>query len=108
MDYKKITQEELYDVLAELTTDCMNRFGGVINLKNLVHLMKTSRYQVKKYMDELKEKEFVELICLNQSDEYELYPPYWGYVLTTKGKDTDAFRKKEIEANKRMEECFAI
>lgn len=108
MNYQKITQEDLYKLLARLATDCMNPIGGTINLKNLAQLMKTSRYQVKKYMNELQEKEFVELVCLNLSDEEELYPPYWGYVLTAKGKDTDTFRKIEVEANKLFEAHFAI
>jgi Mn-dependent DtxR family transcriptional regulator len=106
MAYQKVTQEDVYQRMVRLSLDYMNPIGGAINLKTLAFMLQTSRYQVKKYMDELYQKGFVQLKSFNLSTEDELYPPYWGYLLTEKGKDTDYYREREKEEDKIFHECF--
>jgi Mn-dependent DtxR family transcriptional regulator len=106
LKYKKITQEDVYKLLAHTSLDFMNPIQGAINLINISHLLTTSRYQVKKHIDNLKSKSFVELKCYNIHSEDEVIPPYWGYILTNKGKDTDLYREMEESTNRLLEECF--
>ncbi|PLS19109.1 hypothetical protein CVD28_01495 [Bacillus sp. M6-12] len=108
MNYQKVTEEEVYQRLTGLALDVMNPIGGAITLVNLASLMKTSRYQVKKHMDNLKKKGMVELKCFNLSTEEELYPPYWGYLLTEKGRETDYFREREKREDEIFRECFGV
>lgn len=93
MKYKKITCDDVYKVLVRVHLNIMG--FGCINVINIASLLKTSRYQAKKYIDELKRDGMVELECINLSDDEELYPPYWGYMLTEKGRDTGYYRKSE-------------
>ncbi|QOY37644.1 hypothetical protein AWH56_008705 [Anaerobacillus isosaccharinicus] len=105
MKYKKITQDDVYRKIVAISVNVMNSFHA-INISNLASLLGTSRYQVKKYIDELKNKGFVELKCFNLSTDEELYPPYWGYHLTEKGRDTDYYREQERQEEELIKECF--
>ena len=56
MKYKKISKEDVYKKMVNISTDFWSPIGGVISLVNLANLLGTSRYQVKKYINELKKK----------------------------------------------------
>ena len=96
MKYKKIYKADVYELLVNITLNVMN-CTNCINVINIASLLETSRYQAKKYIDELRKEELVKLVCINCSDEEELYPPYWGYVLTDKGRDTDYYRQEQAK-----------
>lgn len=106
MRYKKITQDDVYKTLVSTSVDPMNPIGGIISLVNIASLLKTSRYQVKKYIDELKQIGFVELKSVDISTEDEAYPPYHGYTLTEKGKNTDYYKKQDDLQEQLLRECF--
>lgn len=106
MKHKVVTQDDVYKKLVSLALSLFNPIGGAINIVNLAYLMKTSKYQVKKHMHDLRDKGFVELKCINNWDEEENHPPYWGYVLTAKGRDTDYFKAKYEQEAKLIQECF--
>ena len=98
LGYARISKDDVYEKMVSCSLDFMNPIGGAINLKNLAELLKTSRYRVKKYIDELKIEGLVELKCVAiPYDEYEsdAYPPYWGYVLTEKGRKTKYYKEQE-------------
>lgn len=102
----KTTEEDVYVKFVHLALDFMNPIGGAINLKNLSSLLKTSKYQIRKHVHALRDKGMVELKCFYIPDEEELYPPYWGYRLTEKGRDTDYFRQENEKHDRILEECF--
>ncbi|MDR7856029.1 hypothetical protein [Tissierella sp.] len=105
MKYRKITQEDVYKLLVGISVSVMNTFD-CINIVNIASLLKTSRYQVKKYIDELKNQGMVELVCVDISSEDEPYPPYLGYVLTKKGRDTHFYREAEQKETELIKEIF--
>lgn len=104
--YEKITKEQVFKVLVGITLDFIAP-DHVINLVNIADFLKTSRYQVKKYMDELREEGLVELkttMAYNSEDEPSI--PYTGYQLTAKAKETDQFKKLQNEHLALVESCF--
>lgn len=105
MKYNKINQEDVYDILVGIAVDGMNPISA-ISITEMAHFLKTSRYQVKKYIDIMKQNELVELKMFNFNDDEGVYPPYWGYTLTKKGRDTTKYKEKQQKAMKLMEECF--
>lgn len=110
MRYKKISKEDVFNLLVGTSLDFMNQMEGCISIKELSRLLKTSRYQVKKYMDELKRDNLVELryyllpITTNYDYELEYRPPYWGYVLTNKGRETSIYKERKIQQEKTIDE----
>ena len=106
MKYKKISKDDVYKVLVNVRIDISG--FNCINLVNIASFLDTSRYQVKKYIKELKNDGMVKLIYFSYIDYYgeENIPPYWGYRLTEKGEDTDYFREAEKRELKLIEECF--
>lgn len=107
MKYTKISKDSIYNLLVGIDLDIMNPIR-CINIVNMAELLKTSRYQVKKYIDILKSEDLVTLKMVDVSSDEELYPPYWGYCLTDKGKDTDYYKRKRIEEDKLIKECFGV
>ncbi|MGE5473152.1 MAG: hypothetical protein ACM3UU_02905 [Ignavibacteriales bacterium] len=111
MEYKKVTRDEVLRVFINASLDIMSPIGG-ISLVEVANYLKTSRYQVKKIVNELKKEELLELKCVNLSPDPEwddgVYPPYWGYCLTEKGKELDIYKVAEEKHNKILKECFGI
>jgi len=105
MKYKKIKQDDVYNILVNVAQDIMSPID-VINISNIASLLKTSKYQVKKYIDIMVKDNMVELKCEIIHDEYEVIPPYWGYRLTEKGKDTKQYKAKQKRHLEIIEECF--
>lgn len=105
---EKVTEEDVYAKFVNLALNIMNPIGGAINIVNLSHLLKVSKYQTRKHVHALRDKGIVELKCFYIPDDEEIYPPYWGYVLTKKGRDTDYFRQENEKHERILEECFGI
>lgn len=105
---EKVTEDEVYAKFVDLSLNIMNPIGGAINLVNLSWLLKTSKYQTRKHVHTLRDKGMVELKCFNIPYDEELYPPYWGYRLTEKGRDTDYFRQENEKHERILEKCFGI
>ena len=78
--YKVISGLDVLRILIGVDLDIMSPMH-CINLVNIAHLLKTSRYQVKKYMDMLVNAGVAELALDFVADEYE-FCPYWGYRIT--------------------------
>lgn len=104
--YEKITKEQVFDVMVGITLDFIAP-DHVINLVNIADLLKTSRYQVKKYMDELREEGLVELkTTMAYNVDEEPSRPYTGYRLTAKGMETEEFKQLQSEHLALIESCF--
>lgn len=108
MKYKKVTKQDVYEVLVSVALDLSSHCGDPINVRNIASLLKTSRYQAKKYIDELKKDGLVKLTCFAIPSDDELYPPYWGYVLTQKGASTDYYKEAENRHLALLKECFCL
>ena len=112
MKYKKITKEDVYSVLVSVAVDFLNPTFGLISLVEIAGFLKTSRYQVKKYMNILKVEGMVELdMYIEQSSCYEYDDcdsglPYWGYRLTKKGRDTAIYKDRNKEASEIFNNSF--
>lgn len=104
--YSKVTKEDVFNKLICAASDFLNPIRGTISLVELSHFLKTSRYQVKKHVNTLRSEGLIELKCIPNWDEEENYPPYWGYALTDKGRETEAFKNSLFERCKILEECF--
>lgn len=107
MKYKKISQDHVFNILAGVAADALNPIQAM-NIKDIMYSLNTSRYQVKKHMDNLKKNGLVELKCFNISPDDEIYPPYWGYQLTEKAKQTKAFEIIEKKSDEIFKDCFGI
>ncbi|MNM07331.1 hypothetical protein D3C81_173720 [compost metagenome] len=103
-----ITEEDIYAKFVHLSLDIMNPIHGAINIVNLAALSRASKYRTRKHVHALRDKGMVELKCFNIPSEDEIYPPYWGYVLTEKGKDTEYFRQEKEKDDQILKECFVL
>lgn len=104
----KISKDILLTKMISLAADPMNSIGGCINIINLSFSLKTSKYQVKKCMKELRDEGLVELKMINNWDEDENYPPYWGWALTNKGRELEEYKIKSEDNIKLMRMCFEV
>ena len=98
--YEKITKEDVLNILVKCAVDELKSGHGLMNVINIASLLKTSKYQVRKYTKELRNEGLIKLICEFFYSDEELYPPYWGYVLTEKGMKTDLFAKEKAKWEK--------
>jgi Mn-dependent DtxR family transcriptional regulator len=105
MNYIKVTKDDVYKIIVNNQVAIMCPIKCV-NLVNIANILKTSRYQVKKCIEELKADGLIELTFENVSNSEELYPPYWGYTLTAKGIDTEYYREAEKKERELFEKCF--
>lgn len=105
--YSKISKSDVYKLLIGFDLDYMNMGPNVINVVNIANILETSRYQVKKYINELLADGLIELKMEVFFDEEEgSSPPYWGYCLTNKGRQTQIFKEKKDKNEKLFNEIF--
>lgn len=97
--YKKITEEQVLQAYFDLTYDNNNALGvefDYVNINLIAFYLKTSKYQVRKIVKQLKDKGFLELtkVC-TYAEEYDngLYVQDFPilytkvYELTSNGKN---------------------
>ncbi len=79
MKYKKISQDDVYDILADVSLDIICSIDE-INIVNIANLSNTSKCQTKKHIDIIAKDKIVELKCEIIHDEYNdgPYPQYLG------------------------------
>lgn len=106
MKYRKINKEDILELLIGTSLDFLNPLEGAVSLRDIKSFLKTSKYQVDKYIKILREEELITLKVYDIEDEYEYYPPYWGYKITDKVKDSDKYIKRKTKHDKIFNECF--
>lgn len=104
--YEKITKEQVLGVLIQCHINIMNPID-VISVPNISYLLKTSEYQVRKYIDELKKDGFVELGFIPTFDE-ELTLPIKGFRITDKVRELDQYKIAERNEREIIKEIFGI
>lgn len=93
MKYNKITKGDILDVLSAFEVDIVSVTNGLANVETIANILGTSKYQVRRYIRELKEENLVYIDYTNIYHEEEVVPPYWGYRLTREGMGTDNYIK---------------
>lgn len=106
MLYQKITEQDVYRLLMSTSLDFCNPIDGAVSLVDMARCLNTSRYQVKKHIKSLKDKDLVELGHYVIHDEEEIRPPYWGYRLTDKSKQTEEYIIARQERSQLLDEIF--
>lgn len=106
MKYAVITEDDVLELLVNAHLSYDNQTSSLVNLVNMAKLLKTSRYQVKKHIESLRKQNIVELGYHYVRCEEELYPPYWGYRVTSAFRDTEYFNKEEKDYNEWMDGIF--
>jgi predicted ArsR family transcriptional regulator len=81
--YKKITLEDIEGVLCSVSLGCY--CVVTIRIKEIAKFLETSNYQVKKQIEILRKKEFVEIPFASNM----------GYCITEKYKQTDFYEKSK-------------
>lgn len=104
--YEKITKEQVLDVLIRCHLNVMDPVD-VISAPNIAYLLKTSEYQVRKYIGELKKDGLVELAFLTILDE-ELVLPIKGFQITDKAKELDQYKIAERNEREIFKEIFGF
>lgn len=106
--YLKINELDVVNIIIRTAHDWQG--CGVISPSNIAHLLKTSRYQVDKYIKTLKDKGLLEYKSVMIGSEEDYYPPYNGYKLSKQGEITYSKELKELEEHntKLIKECFGV
>lgn len=113
MKYLKIDKDVLFFLMCEIDVDIMNA-GYPISIPNCAELLKTSKYQVRKYMKELEKEGLVKSVCIY----YDGRPDYetgelWddarimkGWELTEKGRQTEMRKERSKNMSRIIKEVW--
>ena len=82
----KITKEDIIRLIINTTIIGIDNGPGIISPSNIASLLGTTRYQVNKYIKELKEMGMLEYKSINFGAEDDYSPPYNGYCLSDKAR----------------------
>lgn len=108
MNYQIISEEDILNVLLEAYFDIVSPIRGIINLVDIARIKKTSRYQVKKHINKLLQKDLVKLSYKTIDSEKEIFPPYWGYSITEKATKTNLCEEIQKKNAQLIKECFEM
>lgn len=89
---KYVTEYEVLSAFIDAALD-VSSFESVVSVVYVAKALRISRYRVKKLIDSLRNEGLLELHCVNTSwDGEDINPPYWGYMITEKAKETDQYK----------------
>lgn len=106
-EYKKITKEQVLDTLIQCHVNFMNP-TDVISAPNIACLLKTSIYQVRKYINELKKDGLVQVGYLPLSAHEELSLPIKGFCITNKVEELEQYKIAESAEREILKRTFGI
>ncbi len=91
---KYVTEYEALNVFIEAALD-VSDFESVVNVVYAAKALRISRHRAKKLIDSLRREGLLELHCVNTSwDGEDVNPPYWGYAITEKAKETEQYKER--------------
>lgn len=101
---KYATEYKALDVFIDVALD-ISDFESVVNVVYVAKALRISRHRAKKLIDSLRKEGLLELHCVSFSDAHDEYvsPPYWGYMITEKVKNTDQYKARSEEYKKSLE-----
>lgn len=90
---KYVSKHEVLNVFISAALD-NNNYESMANVVYVAKVLRISRYTAKKLIDSLREEGLLELRCVSFSDSHDKYviPPYWGYSITEKVRDTNLYK----------------
>ena len=89
---KYVTEYEVLSAFIDAALD-VSSFESVVSVVYVAKALRISRYRAKKLIDSLRNEGLLELHCVNTSwDGEDINPPYWGYMITEKAKETDQYK----------------
>lgn len=108
MKYRKITKEQVLNILIQCHISIMNP-TDVISVPNIAYLLKTSEYQVRKHINELKQEGLVQVgyfpkSCLD--DEMTL--PLKGFCITSKARESEQYKIAEKQEKEIIKKSFTL
>lgn len=108
MKYNKINKEDVLNLLINASFDFLNPIEGAVSIRDMENLLKTSKYQIEKYVKVLREENLIILKIYDMDNEYEYCPPYWGYKITDKVKDSGEYIKRKTKHDKIFNDSFGL
>jgi len=89
---KYVTEYEVLSAFIDAALD-VSSFESVVSVVYVAKALRISRHRAKKLIDSLRREGLLELHCVNTSwDGEDINPPYWGYMITEKAKETDQYK----------------
>lgn len=102
--YQKISRERLLSLMINISVSVCNP-TDVISVPVIARYLKTSRYQVRKYMKELESDGLVKTgVMLYGDDECAL--PIRGFCITDKARGLEEYKLKETKEREFIEKFF--
>ena len=113
MKYRKIDKDVLFFLICEDAVDIMS-YGYPVSIPNYAELLKTSKYQVRKYMKELEKEGLVKSVCMyyDGRPDYETGELYdepkilRGWEITEKGRQTEMCKQRSENMSKIIKEVW--
>lgn len=91
---KYISEYDALNVFIDIALDASD-FERVTNVAYVADVLRISRHRAKKLIDSLRREGLLELHCVNTSwDGEDVNPPYWGYAITEKAKETEQYKER--------------
>ena len=89
--YRKITKEDVLDVLIDCNLSFIN-YTDTVSIPNISYLLKTSKYQVRKYINELKKDGLVENGFIHAMEYDTCHLPTKGFLMTKKAEELEKYK----------------
>lgn len=96
MAYRKIKKDDVLKLMIGISVNVMNP-TNVISVPTIANFLKTSKYQVRKYINELRNEGLVEVGVLPCFDYEECQLPIKGFCITSNAEKLDEFKKQSKE-----------
>lgn len=105
--YAKVTSAQVFKLMCNSAVCIMNYYTDLIPTTAMANKLCTSRYQIRKCLEELEAMEYVKSgyeSCY--SDWSEQYYIVRGFFVTEKGQNTPEYKNALKEENKLINEVF--
>lgn len=107
--YEVVTPDQVFQLMCNLSVCIMNYKTSLIPSTVMAEILKTSKYQTRKCIKELKGKGLVLSGCESVYDSWhEQYFIVKGYYLTEKAVETDTYKEAERKEIDLINECFSF
>lgn len=104
--YQKITKQDVLNLLMDINISVMNP-TNIMSIPCISNCLETSKYQVRKYIKELKNDGLVDKDCYCIDPEYSSLC-YFGFKITDKAKKLDIYKEKEQQERNLINKIWGI
>ncbi len=107
MNYAKIKKDDVLNIMIGISVCVMNP-TNVISIPTIAHFLNTSKYQVRKYINELRNEGLVEIGIYPRINDEEILLPIKGFCITKKAESLDEYKKRLREENEIINKTFFV